>query len=75
MDRIPLPKPIDGDDASYCLEQLADADNAAWNTYTDAIKAAQNDTDVAIATLAYIAAYAAAVSAYYACMNVIPPSP
>ena len=52
-ERIPLPPPIDGENASYCLEVLVAADNEAWaalqndwnNATTDAQRAADETAE------------------------------
>lgn len=73
-DRLPLPPPVDGEGDTGCLEALVAADNAAWNAFVTAWTAARNDTDRALAYLAYLTAHNLAVSDYYGCCGVVPPS-
>lgn len=72
IDPYPVPKPFDGDGASYCLEKFMQAYNDAYKNYEDAYSAAKDDDGRVLALLAYTAAYNAAIAAYGLCMGVVP---
>lgn len=82
LSRLPLPDVQEGDDGS-CLEALAAADNAAWNTYQAAIAnclpADPNCPEclpiqcLNLAGSQYLLDRAKAVYDYYMCMFFVPP--
>ncbi len=71
--RIPLPPPLDGENASTCLAELTAADNASWKLLEDEWAAANGDPVLENAAYArYVARWLVNNNAYRGCMGLPP---